>query len=203
MSIMHRDLLRIKPYGVDVAYIQMNDGAYLDTGIPNYKGTQIHCTFEFPSLGGSGSYVDAIVTCKKTGSYDIIVLQKLSNTYFRYYEKDAPSHVKNLAKASLGKHTFVKTGSLTYTFDGVEGKIQQASTDYTDDYHLLIGCTDVWGNYYKKSTVRIYNFGIVRDDVTTMELIPVIDHDGVPCMYDLVGGKHYYNAADVGSFSAG
>ena len=46
--------------------------------------------------------------------------------------------------------------------------------------------------------LRIYRFTIKG----IIDLIPVLDKDGIPCMYDLVEHKFYYNAG-TGDFIAG
>ena len=49
---------------------------------------------------------------------------------------------------------------------------------------------------------RIYSCKLYDNDVLVRDFIPVLDKDGVPCMYDLVEGKFYYNAG-TGQFIAG
>ena len=52
------------------------------------------------------------------------------------------------------------------------------------------------------SIIKMYYFQIYDNDVLVRDFIPVIDNDGVPCMYDKVEGKLYYNAG-TGQFIAG
>lgn len=47
---------------------------------------------------------------------------------------------------------------------------------------------------------RVYEFYYKENGVDTIHLIPALDVDGVPCMYDLVGGNTLYNAGS-GSFA--
>ena len=55
---------------------------------------------------------------------------------------------------------------------------------------------------YYKGNIKIYYFQIYDDDVLIRDFIPVLDGNGVPCMYDKVEGKFYYNAG-TGQFVAG
>ena len=50
--------------------------------------------------------------------------------------------------------------------------------------------------------IKIYYFQFYDNDTLVRNFIPVLDSDGVPCMYDLVEGKFYYNAG-TGGFTAG
>ena len=44
-----------------------------------------------------------------------------------------------------------------------------------------------------KHNAKIYNSKIYKDNILVRDFIPVLDKDGVPCMYDKVEGKFYYN----------
>ena len=47
--------------------------------------------------------------------------------------------------------------------------------------------------------IRIKRFYITRDGAYTLNLIPALDRNGVPCMYDTVSKQTFYNAGE-GSF---
>ena len=49
---------------------------------------------------------------------------------------------------------------------------------------------------------RIYSAKIYNNDTLVRDFIPVLDGNGVPCMYDRVEKKYYYNAG-TGDFVAG
>ena len=51
-------------------------------------------------------------------------------------------------------------------------------------------------------TFRFYYFQIYDNDTLVRDFIPVLDPDGIPCMYDKVERKFYYNAG-TGQFIAG
>jgi hypothetical protein len=55
---------------------------------------------------------------------------------------------------------------------------------------------------FKPFIGRVYSCQIYVDAVLVRDLIPVIDSDGIPCMYDKVEHKFYYNAG-TGDFIAG
>ncbi len=50
--------------------------------------------------------------------------------------------------------------------------------------------------------LKVYFFRLWQDGILIRDFIPVLDKDGVPCMYDLVEHKFYYNAG-TGDFIAG
>lgn len=47
--------------------------------------------------------------------------------------------------------------------------------------------------------VKIYVFSIFNDAANDVEFIPAIDHNGRPCMFDLVTKKTFYNEVTTGS----
>lgn len=69
----------------------------------------------------------------------------------------------------------------------------------TANYKMSIFADSACSN---KSYMKLYSAKIYDNDVLVRDFIPVLDEDGVPCMYDLVEGKVYYNAG-TGQFIAG
>lgn len=69
---------------------------------------------------------------------------------------------------------------------------------------LLFNRYDYWGNTYNDtlSTAKIYSFKIYQSDELVLDLIPVLDQDNVPCMYDKVSDTFFYNQG-TGEFSYG
>ncbi len=52
------------------------------------------------------------------------------------------------------------------------------------------------------ASFKIYYFQIYDNDILVRDFIPVLDPAGVPCMYDKIENKYYYNAG-TGDFTAG
>lgn len=51
--------------------------------------------------------------------------------------------------------------------------------------------------------VKIYTFGIFNDVAKDIDLIPVLDPSGVPCMYDTITGQPFRNSGTGSDFIAG
>ena len=54
----------------------------------------------------------------------------------------------------------------------------------------------------KNALARIYRFKLWDNGDLIYDIIPVLDHNSVPCMYDLVSNQFFYNAG-TGDFIAG
>ena len=52
------------------------------------------------------------------------------------------------------------------------------------------------------SKLKIWSFYVLRNGEKVLDLKPCLDADGVPCMYDIVTKKHFYNAG-TGNFVVG
>ena len=60
----------------------------------------------------------------------------------------------------------------------------------------------VFSNRTPYQSGRIYYLKIYDNDILVLDLIPVVDKNGVACMFDRVSGTYFYNAG-TGSFIAG
>ena len=89
--------------------------------------------------------------------------------------------------------SFVKLDSILYTINSNITNIP---------YNIyLFGRNNAGTTVYSK--VRIYNLSFsTSNGIKIRDFTPVLDPDGVPCMYDKVEGKFYYNAG-TGQFIAG
>ena len=87
---------------------------------------------------------------------------------------------------------------------------QQVRYNYTDDNYqndtnasLFIFTDNVNGNRGTKSkSLRMYSFSITKNGWLVVNMLPCKDAAGMPCMYDTVRRKTFYNAG-TGEFIAG
>ena len=49
------------------------------------------------------------------------------------------------------------------------------------------------GTIKKSNKINIYDCKIYDNDILIRDMIPVLDKNGVACMYDKVNKKYYYN----------
>lgn len=74
----------------------------------------------------------------------------------------------------------------------------------TTNYKIYLGAYSQLGsvNYQYGMPGKYYRVKFYKRDFLIRDMIPVLDKDGVPCMYDKVERKFYYNAG-TGDFIAG
>ena len=118
--------------------------------------------------------------------------------------------VNNPSSTNCYKYTTNEKFHLKYTFDQ-SSNIYSVSGDATygptaipnngimdvSDKHLLIGIPNG-----PKIPVRIYRWIYESNGVKIRDFIPVLDSNNVPCMFDKVEKKFYYNQG-TGQFIAG
>lgn len=61
-------------------------------------------------------------------------------------------------------------------------------------YNVYLFTANNVGVPYTGANVRIYDYWVKdKDGKEVQHLVPILDANGVPCMYDLVGKQFYYN----------
>ena len=86
----------------------------------------------------------------------------------------------------------------------VNGITQYANNTpgYTNKSFSLFSDNYGNGNYTQKSNARIFYTKIYENGVLVRDMIPVLDFNGVPCMFDEVSQTFFYNKG-TGNFIAG
>ena len=110
----------------------------------------------------------------------------------------------NMCAAKLRDNIILslKNRSLNYSINNEDKPVIVLKTiTFTSPYTMrLFANKRPQGVYTGK--IQIYYFQIYDNDVLVRDFIPVLDPDGVPCMYDKVENKFYYNQG-TGDFIAG
>lgn len=90
------------------------------------------------------------------------------------------------------RHTVVLSNEV-YTIDGINQVLPNRGT-FTKFYNIYLF---TWNNANLADARcfkgKVYNFKIYDNDVLIRNMIPVLDKNGVACMYDKVNKKFYYN----------
>ena len=183
-----------------VEYLESTGTQYIDTGV--YGGFITKARIAPKTI--NNKYVLQLGSISKTISPDNSRNEIISINSLLYAEK---GNICNVANIPITDNTpfdlyldtsntkfLVKINNVTY--------IDRNNTNIlpAQDVSIKIGYSDYTKNAYpqKNYYVKIWdsNNTLVRD------FIPVLDEDGVPCMYDRVEKKYYYNAG-TGQFIAG
>lgn len=182
------------PYYCEVEYLESSGTQYIDTGI-NYAGTSDVITLGIAPMQATGDVVFI-------GAY---VLSPNAFVELGAYNGKYRGNIQTPADIPA---------SMTYTV-GVRNTLKFTTNGWWEFNGNQCGITktDPVGvpfylfrrNYEsspKYSSARIYNLDITRNGVKILDMIPVLDWNMVPCMYDKVSNKLFYNKG-TGSFTYG
>ena len=180
-------------------FLKKSDTAYIDTGIIPDKRMDYDIVFDVEStyqgslyvFGSDSSYYKGFnlgtdftnnfgIRCCRFSTLNYYPTYIPLNSGVQYSVQICENHLAVNSKVfSVGSGSHVCTYSLILFGTNRNGKAM------------------VNGTYCKN--LRIYSFTISKDGKKIMNLIPALDRNGTPCMYDTVSKQTFYNAGQ-GSF---
>lgn len=174
-------------------FLKKSGTAYIDTGIIPDKRMDYDVVFDVEStylgtlyiFGSDSAYMVGFNLAFDSQNEEGIRACKFSKSYY-------PTYIK-------------LNGGVQYSVQicenqfAVNSKVFSAiSGSYVCAYSLILFGTNRNGKAmvdrkYCKN-LRIYSFTISKDGKKIMNLIPALDRNGTPCMYDTVSKNTFYNA---------
>lgn len=190
-------------YKKRLLYLESTGTQYIDTGVIGKSGVKAFLDFEFVS----GDLADYIVF----GS----AANKWVTRFYPVSARDGAwvlgygARISATSAPVLGQRYAVTSelmrGKQTMNVDGTT-IISAAETKAIDTkmsmYLFAVHSTGDGGTVKIYGGSRIYSCWIEVDGVLVRDIIPVLDWDDVPCMYDKVSGGMFYNAG-TGEFLYG
>ena len=154
----------------------------------NYYDANYRC-FAIEFGGSSNSHVGAgrgYTMIKKSGALDMWASNKDINV-----------------KRSISLSFTASNRKVVLDFDGEQksGTVSAGTLPLRDTTRMFIDARATNLNVIQYP-LRIYSAQIKQGGELVRDFIPVVDENGVACMYDLVGKEYYYNKG-TGSFTAG
>lgn len=175
-----------------VEYIQSTGTQYINTGIVPDSNT--------------GTYVKAI--CTGGGGSDNIdgASNRLMTPHIR--SGNSAGYAYNGSWSGLdgswiasemfeGKLNFLNDGLYSLKQNNVENGGNLPSVSFTNTYELYLCKPNGYLNY--TGNWKIYSYRVSQGSDIIMDLIPCLDQNDNPCMYDLVSQKPFYNSG-TGNF---
>lgn len=185
----------------EVEYLQSSGAQYIDTGITangEFKAKyKIYIPTGFTNfiVGGARSSTQHL----NFGQYETsgnFIMAYLGN----YWTAGTPTTANSYFETEID----YKSGSQTGKVNGTS----MLSGSYTGTEELNMNIYLFKRNFYGATDTispfsgRIYYFKIWKDDRLVRDFIPCLDNNNVPCLWDRVEQKAYYNAG-TGTFNYG
>ena len=167
-------------------YLESTGTQYIDTGINLSNESEVRC--EYMATNGEFARNQALYgsfVVPRFSSYGLYV-QGNEYKYYAYIGQDGSS--KNFP-VSVGQKNTLVHNSKSITFNG-----QTKNFTDTTVFEQIIRCSlFATGSMY--GCFRVYSFSISRNGQLQCNLIPCLDGDDVPCMYDTVSQRALYKVA--------
>lgn len=189
-----------RPYYCEVEYLECTDKQYIDTGLKGTLNSSVDVTFGMSTTVQSGSNNGAIFggrTSQTSNTFTLFYLASTAPQYFRfdYNGQTQVGTSDTITFDSTTKYNFTydgsayKTTNLTTNENVSASKIPPTSINTSNISLFAVNTNGAIGTYFKG---RIYSYKY-SDGINSIDLIPVLDWDMTPCMYDKVSGELFYN----------
>ena len=211
LALMLANLKKKRKYYCEVEYLEATGTQYINTGLLSTENSNVDVVFGFTSVesGSANSY--AIFGGRSNSNYIIntFTLFKIASAMPQFLRFDYNGQVNVGNSDNL---TFDTTSKYRFIYDGYVGKIENITTGESKSSNIspastftttpiCLFCVNTLGtaNLFMKG--RIYKYWYT-DGTNTINLIPVLDWNMRPAMYDKVSGRLFYNQG-TGEFSYG
>lgn len=176
----------------ELKYLRSTGTQYIDTDFKPNNDTRIIVRAK-PISMSTAFFFGARETIQK--KCFCAVLENVTNyvSYFRidYFLNTGASRLKEVTKINDDIHYFEIDKGKIY-FDNVKYQNKYESQEFQCNYNLALFGVNT-SNEITKSAVYVYDCKIYDNDVLIRDMIPVLDKNGIACMYDKVNKKFYYN----------
>lgn len=174
-------------------YIQSSGTQYIDTGRKLTQNSDI--TIDFMIVGTKNRYAGILGSCKNTLKNNLTLYQNLGSDCFEVNFSESEHQFRTALSLERTKIRMNKAGVW------VNDILKKSWSDVADFKTPTNGLIFNIGNYNwtgNKAIMRLYSY----KNGNAQHLVPCLDTDGVPCMFDLVSRKPFYNVG-TGSFTWG
>lgn len=174
-------------------FLKKSGAAYIDTGIIPDKSMDYDIVFDVES-----TYQGTLYILGSDSSYRIgfnLGSDMTGQTGIRICRFSEVGLIETYIKLNSGVQYSIQISENHFA---VNNKVfSKGSGSYVCAYSLILFGTNRKGKAMVDDTycrnLRIYSFTISKDGNKIMNLIPAINPNGIPCMYDTVSKQTFYN----------
>ena len=167
--------------------IESTGTQYIDTGISGSANLKVETDFQLANTTDSGTIFGNYT------SSNLLVSGYSNGGKFSYPGNRRPVNI-TINTPDLNRHTIIfNNGDNKYYFDGAEVTAAGTAAYFYSNANIFLF------NYYGALSVsisaKIYSFKITdtSTDTVLINMVPVLDGNGVPCMWDTVSQTFFYN----------
>ena len=178
-------------------YIQSSGTQYIDTGRKLTQDSDI--TIDFSIVGEINKSAGIFGSRESASKNNLTLLREFRSVKSSFFSGDFSKYQKHrFTAASSLERTKIRMNKAGAWVNDILKKSWSDVADFETPTNGLI--FDVGNNNWtgNKAVMRLYGY----TDGSAQQLVPCLDTDGVPCLYDLIGKTALYNQG-TGSFTWG
>lgn len=187
-----------------VEYIESTGSQYIDTGIVPTSTTKLE--FDANIVSGDSNVwmpVYGSRSFNSTATYFCLYIQTSSHHLSPNYAGFDPGTSGNTTINLNQRYKLTEDKGQFYIDDVLKSGISTTNTLTTGDKPIYLFANNSNGDVQMRGQdVKLYGCKIWNNNILVRDFIAVQDDNSVPCLYDLVEGKFYYNKGP-GTFVAG
>ena len=179
------------PYAKELAYIESSGTQCINTNIIPTNKTKVCIDYQLTATENNPNIFGA----RHSNGMFFAYFYTSGQFWATAYAKAWPELQKTSDSLSRCTMQFAGTGLMV---NGNATTWSATTLNCPCSVYIFARNTNGTVEYYSK--MRLYSCQIYEDGVIVRDYIPVLDFNGVPCLYDKAGKQFYYNAGS-GSFS--
>jgi len=181
-----------------VSYIESTGTQYIDTGILFNSNINAYLDFSDCSAASAESgFIGAYQN--NVGSLLFGIYKSSSNYYFRF-SYGGPWNGDMISIDSNRHNIWLNQDGINKLDNTVLATESDVSTSLNSNKNGYIFWTNGGTSY--KGSFKLYSCKIWEENILVRDFLPILDENNIPCLYDSIEGKFYYNAG-TGTFKYG
>lgn len=184
---------------VELEYLESNGLQCIDSGVCLDTSSDIKTVveLEIPLFNKYGPMLFGGAMSTSNNLYTCHISQEDNKYYlnFKYGQTNDDYIVRQ--EINLNQKYTVTISRNYFSVDDIQYENPNSANKFeANKTNINLFCINLFctsANHWIGSSVRIYSAKIYKDDVLIRDFIPILDTDGVLCLYDKIESKYYYN----------
>ena len=187
------------PYFKQVEYLESSGTQYIDLGLKGKNGYDFDYKFNSTRIDSTAYGIGGEWESNKSCYLGLI--RNTNKFAYHYQNTSSPVEVQTLtANTDYRVQAHLYSGEQYYIINGIKSSVGTIAGTFESTTSMNLFRVNSSSPIY--SYIKVYYLKIWDNGTLVMDMIPVLDNDMVPAMYDRVTGTLKYNAG-TGDFSYG
>lgn len=179
-----------------VEYIESTGTQWIDTGITSSNNTRIEMELAFTENSSTYGIMGSRISTSAEAYNMFLISGDIRWDYYKSRTATSGSYTVN-NKVTI-KQTDTQT---TFTIGETTKTLSNSSTTFSVPYNIYLFSVNTAGEADNRcAKMKLYSCKIYNGTTLARNFIPAIDQNNVPCLYDKISKKYFYNSG-TGNFN--